>query len=234
MRFRLRHKVRLGACFLFLLRLLIYGAHFLALCSAGGFPLPSVDPLHQRRDLLRQPDAPGQKLPGAPEQPPSIYRLAARVKGIFPGIQHCAAGLLQRSGAAAVVAVQPSNALQQQIHGAKLCDKNVQINVQRLLHHLRTHHDQVVPALRCRALADVCHQLVFPRRAVRHQKMRMEQLHLFVRQAFPQQLRDLLRFFDRVYDHSCAAALGQLPAQQRGQLRLCERSQLHRLTGCSR
>ena len=44
----------------------------------------------------------------------------------------------------------------------------------------------------------------------------MEQLHLFVRQAFPQQLRDLLRFFDRVDDHSRAAALCQLPAQQRG------------------
>ena len=29
----------------------------------------------------------------------------------------------------------------------------------------------------------------------------MEQLHLFVRQAFPQKLRDLLRFFDRIYDH---------------------------------
>lgn len=133
-----------------------------------------------------------------------------------------------------MVAVQPPNALQQQIHGAKLCDKNVQINVQRLLHHLRAHHDQVIPFLRRGFLADACHQLVFPRRAVRHQKLRMEQLHLFVRQAFPQQLRDLLRFFDRVYDHSCAAALGQLPAQQRGQLRLCERSQLHRLTGCSR
>ena len=62
----------------------------------------------------------------------------------------------------------------------------------------------------------------------------MEQLHLFVRQAFPQQLCDLLRFFDRVYDYPRAAALGQLPAQQRGQLRLCERSQLHRLTGCIR
>ena len=62
----------------------------------------------------------------------------------------------------------------------------------------------------------------------------MEQLHLFVRQAFPQQLRNLLRFFDRVYDHPCTAALGQLPAQQRGQLRLCERSYLHRLTGCVR
>ena len=93
-----------------------------------------------------------------------------------------------------MVAVQPPNALQQQIHGAKLCDKNVQINVQRLLHHLRAHHDQVIPFLRRGFLADACHQLVFPRRAVRHQKLRMEQLHLFVRQAFPQQLRDLLRF----------------------------------------
>ena len=62
----------------------------------------------------------------------------------------------------------------------------------------------------------------------------MEQLHLFVRQAFPQQLCNLLCFFDRVYDHPCTAALCQLPAQQRGQLRLCERGQLHRLTGCIR
>ena len=231
-RFRLRHKVRLGARFLFLLRLLIYAAHFLPLRSTGSFPLPAVDLLHQRRDLLRQPDAPGQKLPGAPEQPLSIYRLAARIKGIFPGVQHRAAGLLQWGGAAAAVTVQSSDALQQQIHGAKLCNKNVQINVQRLLHHLCAHYDQVVPALRCRALANACHQLVFPRCAVRHQELRMEQLHLFVRQAFPQHLRDLLRFFDRVDDYSRAAALCQLPAQQRGQLRLCERGQLHRFTGC--
>ena len=58
-RFRLRYKVRLGACFLFLLRLLIYAAHFLTLRLAGSFPLPAVNPLHQRRDFLRQPDAPG-------------------------------------------------------------------------------------------------------------------------------------------------------------------------------
>ena len=62
----------------------------------------------------------------------------------------------------------------------------------------------------------------------------MEQLHLFVRQTFPQQLRDLLRFFDRIYDHPRAAALCHFPAQQRGQLRLCERSDLHRSTGCIR
>ena len=130
--------------------------------------------------------------------------------------------------------VQPSDALQQQIHGAKLCNKNIQINVQRLLHHLCAYHDQVVPALRCRALANAFHQLIFPRCAVRHQELRMEQLHLFVRQAFPQQLRDLLCFFDRVHDHPCAAALGQFPAQQRGQFRLCERGQLHRSTGCVR
>ena len=60
----------------------------------------------------------------------------------------------------------------------------------------------------------------------------MEQLHLFVGQALPQQLRDLLRFFNCVDDHPCTAALRQLSAQQPGQLCLRERGQLHRLSGC--
>ena len=130
------------------------------------------------------------------------------------------------------MAVQPSDALQQKIHRAKLGDQNVQIKVQRLLHHLRAHHDQIVPALRHRILADAFHQLLFPRGAVRHQELCMEQLHLFVGQALPQQLRDLLRFFNCVDDHSRTAALRQLPAQQPGQLCLRERGQLHRLSGC--
>ena len=46
----------------------------------------------------------------------------------------------------------------------------------------------------------------FPRCAVRHQELRMEQLHLFVRQAFPQQLRDCL-LYTSIQPPQSAAAL---------------------------
>ena len=91
---RLRHKIFPGTILLFLLHLLVLTSQLFPLLRFGGFLFPAVDLLHQRGNVLRQPDAPGQILPGAPEQPLTIHRLAARIKSLFSGVQHRTAGLL--------------------------------------------------------------------------------------------------------------------------------------------
>ena len=65
--------------------------------------------------------------------------------------QHRADGLAQELRPTADVAVQAADALQQQVHRAKLRHKEVKVDVQRLLQHLRAHHDAAV-ALRRRGL----------------------------------------------------------------------------------
>ena len=87
-------KIFPGTILLFLLHLLVLTSQLFPLLRFGGFLFPAVDLLHQRGNVLRQPDAPGQKLPGAPEQPLTIHRLAARIKSLFSGVQHRTAGLL--------------------------------------------------------------------------------------------------------------------------------------------
>ena len=211
------------ALLVFLL-LVVFGLCLFALCIQGQALLrfPSVGILDQPRDIPRQPDLPGQQLPGAPQQPLAVYGKTARVKGVIRPVQHRTGRFPQRAGpVGARMAVQPADPLEQQVHRTQLGHQKVKINVQRLLQHLCTDHDQPVPLRRGGPFTQPAEQLLLPLRTVRHQKLRMEQQNRVLRQGTAQHLRQSLRFFDRIDDDAGAAALTQtLPQQIRQRLLL--------------
>ena len=104
------------------------------------------------------------------------------------------------------MAVQPPDALQQQIHRAQIGQQQVKIDVKRLLEYLCAHDDQPIALRRSRVLAHPLEQMRFPLDAVGHDKLRMEIDHLHFRQLPPQQLRQLLRTLDGVDNDARAAA----------------------------
>ena len=93
--------------------------------------LPAIGVLHQPGDISGQLQFLRQQLPGTSEQPFAIDGCTALVKFLGPGVQHCTAGFLHRLRTRpARMPVQPSDALQQQVHRAQFRNHVIEINIQ--------------------------------------------------------------------------------------------------------
>ena len=93
--------------------------------------LPAVGVLYQPGDIRRQLQFLRQQLPGTSEQPFAIDGCTALVKFLGPGVQHCTAGFLHRLRTRpARMPVQPSDALQQQVHRAQFRNHVIEIDIQ--------------------------------------------------------------------------------------------------------
>src|SRR5690606_14740210 len=111
-----------------------------------------------------------------------------------------------------VVAMDPPDSLQQQIDRRKVCDEEVEFDVERLLHHLCAHHDETLWAIATGTVlmgrAERLDDPAFLGLAVRCEESRMQQGDVL-----PEDRRELLicllRAADGVANHQRAPAVGQ-------------------------
>ena len=125
------------------------------------------------------------------------------------------------------MSVLAADPLQEKIHGAELGRHEIEVDVERLLEHLCAHHNQPVPLCRRGMLAEALEQQFFPFCAVGHEKLRVKQNNLAVRQGISQDTGKGLRLFHCVEDHAGASAVLKRVLQKRRELALGRDGDLH-------
>lgn len=124
--------------------------------------------LHQWGNVLRQSDLIRQQAPGSQQQ---ISTVDCKATGIQFSLRtkHQTAWRYCLGGSLPGVAMQATDSLQQQVHRAKIRNQKVKVQIQRLLQHLSSNHNDSLALLQCRMFTNMFQNILLMLQPVRGQ-----------------------------------------------------------------
>ena len=165
-----------------------------------------INAVHERWNIVRERELVRQCRARLHKQPFAVHRRAATVKLIALLVNNKAFRVFKTIRTFSVVSVQPSDSLEQKVHRAKFGHHNVEIEVERLLEHLRSDDYQTAARIRRRILSDALQNQLLTVCALGHYELRVHHYNFAFRKLRAELFGDFLRLLHRVDDHSGASA----------------------------